>query len=122
MEYEIKFNANGHDISFYCSARDTRSGFAHDTRLYVDGHEESVGTCYYLNRTWEHWRFQSVCLTACDNRIECRKDELKEACKYVWNVTRVCGKRKAALEEIINRDPEITLYREIKKTLHEKTF
>lgn len=122
METTIRFEVLGHNIEFYCSARDTRNGFAHDTRLYVNGREWSVGHCYYLNRTWEHWHFQSVCLTACQNYIDVKSSDLKDDYKAERGLKRVAGKNKAELEEIIKNNPDIVLFTLIKKTLRDRSF
>ena len=122
METTISFEALGHNIEFYCHSHDTRNGFAHFARLYVDGRQCSIGHCYYLNRTWEHWHYQSVCLTACQNYIDVRSLDLKVDFKAERSLSRVSGKSKAELEEIIKNDPDIVLFTEIKKTLLDRSF
>lgn len=62
----ITERVNGKDFDFYCSSRNTRNGFAHDCELWADGRKIAGETCHYLNRTWEAWQYQTVCLQAVD--------------------------------------------------------
>lgn len=84
-------------FTFHCNARDTKSGFAHDCELYLSNHDNyykiACGTCYYYNRTWESWRFQSVCLQAVQNAIDQKTDELKAEFKAANNYSRMTTKR-----------------------------
>lgn len=123
MDHVISFESKGRNVAFFCSARSTRSGFAHDARLYVDGRQWSVGHCHYLNRTWESYRFQSACLTACNNYIDVRKEDLKDDYKHDNRIARVVGeKRKAELQAIWDSDPDLILFRDIRQTLNERCF
>jgi hypothetical protein len=68
-------------IEFENRSADTRSGFKHVTRVYIDGQFEIENTAYYLNRTWESYRYQSVMKQAIYNLIEREKKRLKEEYK-----------------------------------------
>jgi len=123
MEHIIKFVAKNKEILFCCDSRGTRNGFAHDATLFINGIRASEGHCYYLNRTWEHWRFQTVCLTAVQNHIDVRMQDLKDDYKAENGISRVVGdKRKAELQAIWDSDSELILYRDIKQTLRERCF
>jgi len=56
------FKANDHEFEFMCSSRNTRNGFAHDARVFIDGrsYPSDQATCNYINRTWESYCYQTV--------------------------------------------------------------
>lgn len=56
----VEIIVNGKKFDFYNEFRNTRNGFAHDTQVYVNGFYSGKAHCYYLNRTWEKYRYQSV--------------------------------------------------------------
>ena len=120
---DIKFKALGHTIQFDCSARDTRDGFAHDATIIIDGRRARKHTSYYLNRTWEAFRYQSACLGCVYDLIDERVYDLKEDYRHANGISRICGsKRKQEVEDIISSDENIKLYREIKRILDTKSF
>lgn len=118
----IRFEALGHNVEFDCNAREMRSGFAHDATIIIDGWRWRSATCYYLNRTWEAWRFQSVCLSCVANMIEDRIDEIKEKYRGETGVARISGKCKMIVKDIVDSDEMIILLREIKRILNENSF
>lgn len=65
-------------IEFENSSRSTRSGFAHDTKVYIDGQFEIKTSAHYLNRTWESYTYQSVMKQALHLLIEAEKSEYKQ--------------------------------------------
>lgn len=73
---------DGKEVMFVNQSRDTRHGFAHDTTLFIDGREITSSSCYYLNRTWERYLYQSVMLSAVQFLIKAveygNEQELKE--------------------------------------------
>lgn len=118
----VEFELNGHQIAFYCEARDTRNGFAHDAKFFIDSEYVTTGTCHYLNRTWEYWHFQSACLACCSKMIAYREDSLKRNFKDARGLSRVAGKNKEELLRIVDSDDFIALLKEIKKVLNERAF
>jgi len=64
----IIFTINNQKYSINLTWRKTRNGFAHDSYLLKQssGHDElffQIGkkqSCFYLNRTWEAYTYQSV--------------------------------------------------------------
>ncbi len=65
----ILFTINNQTYAIHLSARYTRSGFAHDSYLLKQSSENNalfyfgIGkkqSCFYLNRNWESYTFQSV--------------------------------------------------------------
>ena len=121
MKY-IKFEVNNREIVFVCEARDTRSGFAHDATLIVDGNQWGKASCFYLNRTWESWSFQSACQQACYEKIDRLAGWIKDAYKDEHGLTRVCGSRKDEVKALIDSDPDIILLREVLNVLRSRCF
>jgi hypothetical protein len=76
-------------IEFKNSARNTRSGFAHDTKMFIDDQLEQTATCHYLNRTWESYAFQSVMKQAVYLRIEQERAKLVNEWKATNNKQRI---------------------------------
>lgn len=118
----VKFTANGREIELFCDSRNTRNGFAHDARLFVDNMPWGEGHCYYLNRTWESWTYQSVCIEACGNVMASRKDWLKDNYKYENKISRITKKHREALDAIQSADPELITMREAIRILEKETF
>jgi hypothetical protein len=54
------FKVNEHK-EIVCEWVNTRYGFRHDARLFIDGKEvgKKAKVCYY-NRTWERFEYQTV--------------------------------------------------------------
>lgn len=68
----IEFNiGNGKVFNFYCKWRKTRSGFAHGCFISASGYNFKV-SCFYLNRTWESYEYQTVLHKALEY-IVCRE-------------------------------------------------
>ena len=115
-----KITHNINEIMFVNSSRNTRNGFAHDSELFINGRNYGNNTCHYLNRTWECFRYQSVMQGLVYNLIEERKADLKASYKSENGLTRLTKKHLDKLEEIIEKDNEIALYRAIKQNLEYK--
>lgn len=67
---KINITVDNYKFEFICDARNTRSGFAHDCNLFLNDREIQTAHAYYLNRTWESWSYQTVCMHAVNNVIE----------------------------------------------------
>lgn len=122
-EKMIEFEVCGRKVEFVCDSRDTRSGFAHDATIIINWRREREATCHYLNRTWEAWRFQSVCLACVNSLIAQREYEVKEDYKRDNGLTRIVGaKRKTEVNKRMGTDDRIIFLKEIKRILNEKSF
>lgn len=95
----IERTANGETYRFDCYSYDTRHGFAHYAELR-DGGGRVLGEhrAYYLNRTWERWRYQSACVQIVRDLI----DEERRAARLEWmdarGYKRMNDKRRAEYE------------------------
>jgi hypothetical protein len=48
-------------VEIVCEWVNTRYGFRHDARLYINGNEYgNKAKCCYYNRTWEKFEFETV--------------------------------------------------------------
>ena len=122
MAKMIRMTIDGHDISFVCSSRDTRSGFAHDATIFIDGRDCGTSHAYYLNRTWERYAYESVCLSRVSDLTAARMADLKYDYKISKGLTRLTAKHKAALDALIDSDEKIALLRKIRDDLRTKMY
>ena len=77
----FKINENAEIV---CDSVNTRNGFRHDARLFINGYEDEKAKCCYYNRTWERFKFESVILILLDKTkklSEAEKTEFKEKMK-----------------------------------------
>ena len=94
----FKYNRGPVSIELVCDSRDTRNGFAHDCHMFIDGHETAAETCYYVNRTWERYYFQSVILKAVGAARDAYADRLRRRFKDQRGYMRMTPKREAEFE------------------------
>lgn len=124
MTYSRLFEcANGIQISLSADSRGTRHGFAHDAKITVYpnngtfcGYSVSAH-CYYLNRTWERYTYQTVLRQACHNAMECRADELKPAFMNANGYKKLTKKRAAEFMETLKADNEYSAINEVLQQL-----
>ena len=95
----FKYNRGPVSIELVCSRRDTRNGFAHDCHMFIDGQEAAAETCYYLNRTWERYDFQSVILKAVGAARDAYADLLRRRFKDQRGYMRMTPKREAEFKQ-----------------------
>lgn len=113
----IEKNANGYNFKFVCESRNTRNGFAHDCTLFINGNEYEKVSCFYLNRTWEEYQYQTVCKKAIDNEAEWKTARLKSIYKAENHLCRISARAQAELEQIYADDEFLTACREVRAEL-----
>lgn len=119
----VKFTVQGHDVQFLCKSRNTRNGFAHDAEMYLDDNWMADYTCHYYNRTWECWRYQSVCFGCVRRTIWFREQWPKKEYKRLNGLSRISGdKHKAGLKEMAENDSLMQLFNAILKELDKRRF
>ena len=77
MSRIFKVNEN---IEIVCDWVNTRYGFRHDARLFVNGYEKEKAKCCYYNRTWERFEFETAILKLLeqtDYLTETEKEQFK---------------------------------------------
>jgi hypothetical protein len=69
-------------VDIVCDWVNTRYGFRHDARLFVNGREYGTKSkaCYY-NRTWERFEFETVVLNLIQNTDYLTSEEKSEFLK-----------------------------------------
>ena len=79
------FNVNfqGEKNSIYCKYENTRNGFKHVATMYYN-RNTYVAVCYYLNRTWECFEYQSVIRKL----YYIISDEMKEKAVEEWKTAK----------------------------------
>lgn len=113
-----KFTVNGKEYEFVNSSRNTRSGFAHDTTLFINGVENAEHTCHYLNRTWECYTYQTVMMGAVRELINDRRIRLERKYKEDNGFSKLTDKRRLELENIFTADNVLNEYEEAIKILN----
>lgn len=117
MAYIEKLEYNGKMYMFVCSARNTRNGFAHDCELFINDIFAIKQSCFYLNRTWECFRFQSVMLACIRYMITERENLLRKKYMLENNYTRLTAGRKESLQVLCNQDSILQEYKAIENTI-----
>lgn len=112
-----KFNIDGREVEFANQFRGTRSGFAHDTTMFVDGHRVAEATCHYINRTWEAYEYQTVMVNAVYYRIEELRQYAKDRFMKAKGYKKLTANRKAEFEEVYKQNAEIAFYEAVRAEL-----
>ena len=121
MEETYRITINNHPFRFDCRSWGTRSGFAHGVELIETGTwwRLSEAKCFYLNRTWECYNFQSAMLGAIENAKSAEIDREKDRLFRLNGWERMTAKRREALDKALEENELFTtlkaLYAEVKK-------
>ena len=94
------------NIEFNNTAKSTRNGFYHKTKLYIDS--EFILECKlsYLNRTWESYPYQSVMKQALYNAIESeilREKNLKGIKRLTKQLRETIVKESTLIQALTNK-------------------
>ena len=108
---------DGEEIIFVNTWKGTRSGFRHETELFIDGWQAAAARCHYINRTWERYSYQSVMLQAVHNLQE--EEEAREKAYFlqVNGYKNMTEHRKAAFLEYLANNETLALYKKIEEAL-----
>ena len=85
-------NFQGEKNSIYCKYENTRNGFKHVATMYYN-RNTYVAVCYYLNRTWDCFEYQSVIRKL----YYIISDEMKEKAVEEWKTSK--GKKRISKTE-----------------------
>lgn len=109
-----KITVNNNEYQFINSYRNTRTGFAHDTTLFINGREWGKATKIYYNRTWERYTYQSVMQECIGNIIAESQENFIAGYKNRRNIKRLTAEKRAEA----NRDFEaLETTKELKEVL-----
>lgn len=115
-----KMKVNGNNYEFVNTSRSTRSGFAHDTTLFINDCEYGRTTCYYYNRTWECYRYQTVMKRCVSDMIERKYKRYIENYKAENNIKRMTAEKSKDAEILFENLTEIKELRKVYKRLEKK--
>lgn len=123
----IKITENEWTFTFVCDYHNTHAGFAHDCNLFIDTlNNHSVfmtsAHCYYYNRTWECWTYQTVCITAINNLIHERIDILKRDFLRDHGYKILTKKRAPEFNILLEKDITLKAYNACKNDLQTKKY
>ena len=99
-------NFQGEKNSIYCKCENTRNGFKHVATMYYNKNTY-VAVCYYLNRTWECFEYQSVIRKL----YYIISDEMKEKAVEEWKISKGKKRISAVERERIYKDID-TLFKD----------
>lgn len=114
----FKTNHNGNEYEFVCAYKNTRNGFKHECKLFINGCWETEATCNYLNRTWERYTYQSVMYSAISNLIEERTNWLKDNFKSENGYEKMTKKRNEEFQIILDADEKIAELQKVKEQIN----
>ncbi len=117
IKIEKKAYDKTYTFEFICDWHDTRGGFAHDCNLFINNMEKTVSHCYYINRTWEVYTFQSVCMNAICNVINEWIDKARNAYCDTHGYKRMTQKRKTDFNDLISHDDYLNMLKSVKDDL-----
>ena len=112
-----KFDIDNRHIEFVNQSVSTRNGFKHMTTMFVNGCERGTNTVHYLNRTWEHYRYQTVMRGCVQKLIEIRIENLKSTFKNQYGYSRMTAKRNEEFERWMSDDSICKFYNKLLKKI-----
>lgn len=112
-----RLSIDGKDVIFTNTWRGTRSGFVHETKLYIDGWPAAAGCCRYINRTWERYAYQSVMLQAVHTLQEEETAREKRNFLQANGYKNMMDHRKPAFMEYLANNKTLAFYKKIEEAL-----
>ena len=95
----------------------TRTGFYHESILFLGDSEIERSRCNYLNRTWEYYRFQTSMTSVVRKAKEKWERYYLSKFKNEHDINRMTSKRKEEFEEYLKDKDEILTYDKMLKEL-----
>lgn len=112
-----KLSIDGKEIIFINNCRSCPSGFVHETDLFIDGWQAADARCYYINRTWERYAYQSVMLEAVHKLQEWEMEREKCRFRQQNGIKNIMERHKSALEDQLKNNEDLLLYKKIEGAL-----
>ena len=112
-----KLNIDGREITFLNAWHGTRSGFMHETEMYIDSWQASDARRYYINRTWERYSYQSVMLEAVFKLQEEEKAREKRRFLEANGFIKMMKHREPAFNEYLASNKTLAFYKQIEEAL-----
>ena len=92
-------------------SRGNRSGFVHESTVFLYGVEIITNKVQYYNRTWECFEFQTSMSGAINKLLDMRTDRITKQFKQQNNIKRLTEKTRKQLEEVIENDKDVKEYK-----------
>ena len=112
-----RLSIEGKEIIFINTWHSTRSGFAHETELYIDGWHAAAARCRYINRTWERYSYQSVMLEAVHKLQEEETARERAYFLQVNGYKNMMASRRTAFLEYLENNKNLAFYKQIEEAL-----
>ena len=115
----------GNEYTFVCDSFDTRDGFGHKVTLFCNNREISSAKRFYLNRTWECYRYQSAMHDAVNNVLKELKENIKNEFKNSHNYSTMNAKRTEEFNkylETCDRSEKIKEYERLSNVVKNTYF
>lgn len=112
-----RITIDGKEILFINAYHNCPSGFVHETELYIDGWQASAARCYYINRTWERYRYQSVMLEAVNSLQRQQTEREKKAFKRLHGIKSIMERHKTAFDEYLQNSENMAFLGKIEEAL-----
>lgn len=122
MSRVIIINENGVNYTFFCRSENTRNGFKHVVELFIGGYRQAFATCYYLNRTWEKYCYQSACLQAVYNRKNEIIDDNLKCFKALHNYSKMTKKRTEEFNQYMDSTGSLDDLKAVYKQLQDNCY
>ena len=107
----------GEKIEFVNLFRSNRSGFVHETTMFINNIKVASAKCQYYNRTWECYAYQTVMRKCLSNYIETLLNRTIYNFKYENNIKRLSKTQKAEILKNFEQQENIKLLRNAYKQL-----
>lgn len=108
---------SGNEYEFFNEAGDTRYGFYHKSKLFINGCLVDTNKCNYLNRTWESYRFQTSMRGCIYNLQNERREYLLDEFKGIRGYKKLTAKRAEEFEMILKADEKYNELEEVYEAL-----
>ncbi len=112
-----KLSIEGREITFLNNCRACPSGFMHETELFIDGWQAAAARCYYINRTWERYAYQSVMLEAVHKLQQQETEREKNRFRQLHGIKNIMSRHKPALDEQLENSKDLLFYKKIEGAL-----
>ena len=108
------YNINGVEYEFVCESWETYRSWGHYVTLYRNSFNLAEEKRVYLNRTWEHYRYQSCMSGAVSNAMEGLIDREFADYKFRNGISRFRkGEKEKVLENIKTENERYIEYKKL---------
>ena len=110
------------NFTFVCNSKSTKSGFKHEAQMLINETFVSDATQYWVNRTWESFRYQSVMRNCVENYIAQIEYGIETDYRNENNVIRKTKKHSEKLNELFSQNAKIKEAKKILKLIQTNIY